>query len=184
MFGNLRQGNKILILHKSAPTLSIDSGIVETTSNIPMMGYYQQFGMPVDLSVRIGEKVVTYQRLPANMETAEVIEGVTGEQVIVACNKDSLVPIVQDLKQKSIDHLNAKAFHEQRIASCDSIYNQLNPEIAIKAAQDAEMRAMREEMERMRKQIETLKADSRTSQFQKPNQNEYNDSKSPKEPGR
>ena len=159
MFQNVRQGSQLYIIHTSSAALYVEPGLVESSNNMPFMGYFPGANMPaypIDVTVRIGDRVVTYQRLPASAESAEGTEQKTGEQVIVACSKDAVLGAIQELKQKSIDHLNSRAFHEQRIASCDSLYNQLNPEAAAKAAQEAEMAKMREEMARMRQQLDML----------------------------
>lgn len=157
MFQNLRQGSEIYILHKSIATMSVEVGVVETT-NMALIQYYPgmqipNMGVPVDITVRVGEKSATYRRLPATCVTAEGIENSTGEQVVLACTKEALLSVIQDLRQKSTDQINSIPFHQQRVASCDQLYNQLNPEAAAKAAQEAEMQGMREEMAKMREQM-------------------------------
>lgn len=156
----MRQGSQVYIIRKSTAVLNVEVGVVETT-NMALMQYYPgmqmpAMGVPVDITVRIGEKTATYQRLPATSVTAEGIENSTGEQVVLACTKEALLSVIQDIRQKSVDSINSVPFHQQRVASCDQLYTQLNPEAAAKAAQEAEMQNMREEMSRMRQLLEKL----------------------------
>lgn len=154
MFTNLRQGSSIYILHKST-TPFVDVGTVETVNNMPMLGYYPNMpAMPVDITVRVGEKVTTYQKLPANAEAVDVMEQTSGETVTIACSKDAISAEVQHLRQKSIETINSVDYHKQRITVCDTLLKQLNPEQAEKEAQQAELHSMKEQMLAMQKQMQ------------------------------
>lgn len=155
MFSNLRQGSQIYLLHKSAPTPFIEVGSVESTSNV-MVGYYPTMpNMPVNISVRVAEKVTPYQNLPPNADIADTTNN-TGETITLACSKEALNTEIQALKQKSIDTINSVDWHKQRIIACDNLLQQLNPEQAEKAKRDQEMEAMRKQMEQMAQTIAML----------------------------
>lgn len=158
MFANLRQGSQLYILHKSAPTPFVEAGSVENTSNV-MMGYYPSMpNMPINISVRTGEKVTPYQNLPPNAEVADATNNATGETITIACTKEALNAEIQALKQKSIDAINSVDWHKQRITACDNLLQQLNPEEKEKAQREQEMADMRKQMELMAKTIEQLNA--------------------------
>lgn len=153
MFANLRQGSQLYVLHKCASTPFIEMGSVESTSNV-MMGYYPSLpNMPINISVRVGDKVTPYQNLPANAEVADVTNNATGETITIACTKDALNTEVQAMRQKSIDSINSVEYHRQRISTCDALLQQLNPEQAEKAQREQEMQNMKSEMQEMRRQM-------------------------------
>lgn len=153
-FQNLRQGSQVFILHKSASPF-VEAGTVESIANMPMLGYYPNLPMmPLDMTVRVGEKVTPYQKLPANAEAVDVVEQTSGETVTVACSKEAINAEVQNLRQKSIEAINSVEYHKQRINVCETLLKQLNPEQAEKEAQQEEMRTMKEQMSAMQKQME------------------------------
>lgn len=142
MISNLRQGSQLYLIHKSASTPFVEMGSVESTNN--MVGYFPTMPtMPVTLSVRCGEKVTTYQNLPPNAEAADATNRETGETVTIACTKEAANAEVQSMRQKSIEAINSVEYHRQRIAVCDSLIQQLNPEQAEKAQQQKEMNELR-----------------------------------------
>ena len=155
MFSNLRAGNQVYILHKSQADLAIEVGTVETTS-VPQNTYGIYSGMmpfPIDINVRVGTQVIPYRGLPPNMETAEVKGQNSGDALLLATNKVAINNEVEKLKQASISALNMMDFHRRRIASCDAIHSQVNPEEAIKAQQQAEMQEMKQQMTAMQQQL-------------------------------
>lgn len=155
MFSNLRQGSQLYVLHKCASTPYIEMGSVDSTSN--MMGYYPIMpNMPVNISVRIGEKTTPYQNLPANAEVADVTNNTTGETVTVVCSKEALNAEMHNDRQKSIDAINSVDYHKQRVAAYDALINQMNPEVAEKQQRDQEMADMRSQMQQMAQTIAQL----------------------------
>ena len=153
MFANLRQGSQLYILHKTA-TPYIEVGSVESVTNIPMYGIYPTMPtMPVDVTVRVGEKLTTYKQIPANVDVANVTSPNTGEELCIATTKDCINNEVQTMIQKSIDTISSVPFHEQRVKSLKALYQQFNPEEAEKAQRDKEYQDMKTEMQEMRKQM-------------------------------
>lgn len=153
MFANLRQGSQLYVFHKCASTPYIESGSVETTSNV-MMGYYPSMPVPINISVKVGDKTAPYQNLPPNAEVADVTNNTTGETITIACTKEALNAEIQSARQKSIESINSVPYHQQRIKALDALYQQFNPEQAEKAQREQELRTMREDMVAMRKQME------------------------------
>jgi hypothetical protein len=135
----------------------------------------QQFGqapeMVVDITVRVGEQNVTYQKLPAAQDIADF--GPTGMQV-VSTSRVAMNAEVMAMKQKSIDHINSISYHQELIAGYDTILQALNPEYAEKQQQQAEINDLKEQMQVMAKSmtdlaglIADLKAEKRSSNIKK-----------------
>lgn len=164
MFSNLKQGAQLHILHKSANPY-VEIGTIESTTNVPIMGYYPNMpSIPIDITVRVGDKVTTYQQLPAGAESAEVIERSTGEQVFVACAKDAINSELNTMRQKSVETINSVEYHKQRIKSIDTLIGQLNPEILEKQQQAQEICDLRAQLADMRKLVEEMRASSSTKE--------------------
>lgn len=160
MFSTLRHGNQVHILHKSS-TPFVEFGTVETTPALPMIGYYPNMpSVPIDISVRIGEKVVTYQQLPANLDSAEVTDKATGEQVFISCTREAINNELQTMRQESVNSINSVPYHKQRINAIDTLVGQLNPEIAEKQQQAQEINELRAQLADMKKLVDELKASS------------------------
>lgn len=167
MFSTLRQGSQLHILHKTA-TPYVEIGTIESVSNLPMIGYYPNMPtFPMDISVRVGEKVTTYQQIPANAESAEVTERTTGEQVFITCTKDVLNTEIQSMKQKSIDAINSVEYHKQRIKACDMLIGQLNPEVVEKQQQAQEISELKALVASMKQQMELLQGERTSSNKRK-----------------
>lgn len=147
------------ILHKTG-TPYVEIGTIESITNIPMMYYPNMTAFPIDVSVRVGDKVITYQQIPANMDFAEVTDKSTGDQVFISCSKDSLNAELQSMRQKSIDAINSVEYHKQRIKSIDSLVGRLNPEIAEKQQQAQEISDLKNQLASMQQLIEEMRASS------------------------
>lgn len=112
--------------------------------------------MPINISIRVGEKTIPYQNLPPNAEVADATNNATGETITIACTKEALNAEIHSLRQKSIDAINSVDWHKQRIVSCDNLLQQLNPEEREKAQREQEMVEMRKQMEQMAHTIAQL----------------------------
>lgn len=155
MFSALHQGSQVYILHKAQPELSVETGIVETT-NAPQLQYGVYPGIipyPIDITIRVGNQVIPYKGLPPQLDVAEVKAQNSGESVLIANSKDAVNAEIDKLRQQSLAALNMQDFHQRRLASCDNVRAQLNPEEVQKAQQAAEMQEMRQQMQQMQKQM-------------------------------
>ena len=160
MFSNLRMGSQLHVLHKTG-TPYIEIGTIETTPSMPMLGYYPNMpSIPIDIQVRVGEKVTTYQQIPANAESADVVDKASGEHVCIFCTKDALNNELQAMKQKSIETINSVEYHKQRIKAIDMLVGQLNPEIAEKQQMGQEIGELKQQLQKMQQLIEDLKTSS------------------------
>ena len=155
MFANLRQGSQVYVFHKCASMPYVEMGIVENPNQFG--SYYQPVaGIPMCISIRIGEKTVSFTNLPPNAEVADVTNKQTGETITIACNRDAINAEIRSERQKSVDTLNSREYHEQRIVCLDNLAKQLNPEQAEKEAQQEELSRLKEQVATMSQSMNEL----------------------------
>lgn len=75
MFSNLRPNSQIYILYKDAsPRLDVGS-VVSVSMPVPKYPIQPMFGQPqemvVDITVKVNNQDVTYQKIPANLDIAD-----------------------------------------------------------------------------------------------------------------
>lgn len=155
MFANLRNGSQVYVFHKCASMPYVEMGIVEIPNQFGSL-YQPLAGFPMNINIRIGDKAVPFPNLPASAEVADVTNNQTGETITIACNKDAINAEIQSERQKSVDNLNSREYHEQRIVCLDNLAKQLNPEQAEKAAQLAELNNLKSQIAEMSTNMEEL----------------------------
>lgn len=155
MFFNVRQGSQLYILHKGASPF-VEVGTVDSVTSANNLYYPTLPTLPIDLTVRIGDKVMPFRQLPPNAESASVVSQSSGEEVCLACTKEAVNTEVQSLMQKSIDALNSVDYHKQRVEKCKTLLDQLNPEKVREAQQAQEISDLRSQIAHMQKMIETM----------------------------
>lgn len=166
-FQNLRQGSQVYILHKGLQPY-YEVGTVESIPSLQTMSYYQNLPMlPIDLSVRVGEKVIPYQHIPPTAESAKVTSQLSGEEVCVACSKEAISAEVEMLIHQSVDAINSVDAHKQRIETCKNLLNQLNPEQLQKAQQAQEIESLKGQLADMKEMMEKLLSEKNVSSFPK-----------------
>lgn len=166
-FQNLRQGSQVYILHKGLNPF-YEVGTVESIPSLQTMSYYQNLPMlPIDLSVRVGEKVIPYQHIPPTAESAKVTSQLSGEEVCVACSKEAISAEVEMLIHQSVDAINSVDAHKQRIETCKNLLNQLNPEKLKEAQQAQEIESLKGQLADMKEMMEKLLSEKNVSSFQK-----------------
>ncbi len=155
-FQNLRQGSQVFILHKGLNPF-YEVGTVESIPAMQTMSYYPSLPMlPMDLSVRVGEKVIPYQHIPPTAESAKVTSQLSGEEVCVACSKEAVSAEVEMLISQSVDAINSVEAHKQRIETCKNLLNQLNPEKLKEAQQAQEIESLKGQLADMKNMVERL----------------------------
>lgn len=158
MFQSLRQNSQIYIFHKgNKPVLEI--GYV---NNIPITKPKYQvpptFGqaqeMIVDIQVKIGDQLVNYSGLPAQLDIADSYSN--GDNVVISDNREAMNAEILSFKQKSQDIVNNIDLHKSIIEGCDLILNSLNPEFAEKKQQQDEIKTLKTQMTDMSNNLATL----------------------------
>lgn len=157
-FQNLRQGSQVFILHKGL-TPFYEVGTVEQMPSTQMLQYYPNLPMmPIDMTVRVGEQLIPYRQIPPTAESAKVTSQTTGEEVCLACSKESISAEVELLIRQSVDAINSIDAHKQRIETCKNILNQLNPEKVKEAKQAQEIDNLKNQVTDLSKTIAELTA--------------------------
>lgn len=142
-FQNLRNSNQLYVLTKdSVPTLEIGK-VTSVSVPVPKYGnagmYNQE--MIVDITADINGTSTSFQKLPAMSDIADF-----GNNIVISCNKEAMNSEITAMKQRSLDVINSVETHQNIIKGCDSILEQLNPEIVEKQKQEQENKALREEI--------------------------------------
>lgn len=159
MFQSLRANNIIYILHKGNKPYVETGTVVNVTPPMPKFNVPPQYGQPqefvVDLTVRIGDQTVTYQKLPANVDIADFGNNT---QIVLSTSKDAMNSEVASLKQKSVDIIASIDSHKEIISGCDEILQALNPEFADRQRNEKEMSEMKSQMAQMAQQMSNMMA--------------------------
>lgn len=158
MFQSLRQNSQIYVFHKGN-TPSLDIGQI---TNIPVakpkyavpVSFGQTQEMVVDLVVQLGNQVVNYTGLPAQLDIADSFSN--GETVVVSDSREAMNAEILSFKQKSIDTINSIETHKSIVTKCEEILNSLNPEYAEKKQQQGEIQNLKSQMSDMSKSLATL----------------------------
>ena len=158
MFQSLRQNSPIYIFHKGQKPL-LETGTI-TNVPVPRAKYpsIPNFGQPqemiIDLTVKVGDRILNYSGLPATAEIADSTSN--GDSVVVSDSRGAMNAEIFSYKQRSIDIINSVEQHKAIIAGCDSILNDLNPEYAQKQQQQEELSNLKEQMNIMSQNMKSL----------------------------
>lgn len=158
MFQSLRAGSSIYILHKNGNPELEKGTVVNVSPPMPKYTVQPVFGQPqemvVDLTIKVNNQDMNYQKIPANAEIAEF--GLNG--VVLSDSRDAMNAEVMNLKNRSLEIVGSVDFHKGVIECCDKILESLNPEFAERQAQQNEINALREQMQELMKMNRDLLA--------------------------
>ena len=154
MFGQLRINNPLFVLTKQgSPSLEIGT-VVSVTAPMPQLSSIGQPTMyTVDVTARINDQNITYQKLPANMDVADFAGN---GNVVVACSRESMNSELQAMRQRSVDVVNSVDYHNGMIQAIDKIIQDLNPEEAEKLALQKEVTDLKGQMLQMSQSVNAL----------------------------
>lgn len=158
MFQSLRQNSQIYIFHKgNKPLLEIGT-ITNMPIAKPKYAVPTTFGQPqemiVDLVVKVNNSIVNYNGLPAQLDIADSYSN--GESIVISDSREAMNAEILSFKQKSVDTINSIELHQNIIAGCDEILNNLNPEYAEKKQQQDEILTLKSQMTEVSKTLATL----------------------------
>lgn len=154
MFGQLRINNPLFVLTKQgSPSLEIGT-VVSVTAPMPQLSSIGQPTMyTVDVTARINDQNITYQKLPANMDVADFAGN---GNVVVACSRESMNSELQAMRQRSVDVVKSVDYHNGMIQAIDKIIQDLNPEEAEKLALQKEVTDLKGQMFQMSQSVNEL----------------------------
>lgn len=78
--------------------------------------------------------------------------------IVISCSREAMNSEVSAIRQKSLDELNRRNYHENVIAGCDKILTVLNPEFAEKQRQEQEIATLKGQMSEMSRSMADLMA--------------------------
>lgn len=161
MFQNLRTNNQLFILHREENPFVEIGTVVSVSAPKPKypvpspIGAMPQMEMVVDVVVGVNGQNTTFQNLPAGADIADF--GQNGN-IVISCSRDAMNSEVSAIRQKSLDELSRRNFHENVIAGCDKILTALNPEFAEKQRQEQEIASLKGQMSEMSRNMADLMA--------------------------
>lgn len=129
MFSALRQSGRVYILTKG-DTPALKTGVVQSvTSPVTkfgtqlMPGQFQQDTV-IDLTVKVGDELLTFKQLPS----ASVIA--SSGNMVVSESRDAMVAEVENMMRTSKEVLESVDYHRNALEACESIMCSLNPRLA------------------------------------------------------
>ena len=154
MFGQLRINNPLFILNKQgSPSLEVGT-VVSVTAPMPQLSSVGQLTMyTVDVTARVNDQNVTYQKLPANTDVADFAGN---GNVVIACSRESMNSELQAMRQRSVDVVKSVDYHNGLIQAIDKIIQDLNPEEAEKLALQKEVTDLKGQMLQMSQSVNAL----------------------------
>ena len=147
MFSGIRQNSLFYILEKGE-NLDLKIGQVVSVSN--PQPRYNQFGttptyttqpeMVVDIKVKVGEDILDFKQLGANLTIAN------SGNVVVSDSKEAMSSEVESLLRNSKQIIESIPYHEKVINVCDAMLRELNPQFAKEKEQEEKIGALEERM--------------------------------------
>lgn len=147
MFQGVRQGGIFYILEKGED-IKLKIGQVVGVSN-PQPKYNQFGAVPiynqeqekvVDVKVKVGEDVLEFKQLNANMNIAN------SGNVVVSDSKEAMSAEVEGLMRNSQQIIESVSYHEKVVVFCDSILRELNPQFAKEKEKEEKMAVLEGEV--------------------------------------
>jgi hypothetical protein len=102
----------------------------------------------------VGDTTYNLNAIPAQLDISDSFSN--GESLVISDSRDAMNSEVISQKQKSIDIINSKPYHEQLIVAYDKIITDLNPEVAEKQAQQREIAELRNQVNEMNRNMSLL----------------------------
>lgn len=158
MFQSVRPNSPIYVLHKG-DNPRLETGYV-VNQPIPKPKYQipHNFGQPqemiVDLVIKLNDVSINLNSIPANLDIADSYSN--GESIVISDSRDAMNSEIISLKQKSLDILNSKQYHETLVKQYDKILSDFNPEMAEKQAQQQEIASLKSQIEEMSRNMALL----------------------------
>lgn len=161
-FSQLRLNSTIYILHKDATPYIEVGQVVNVTAPMPSVGTLPNLGQPitytVDVTVKVNDQTSLYQKLPANADAADFA---ANGNVFISCTRDGINTEVQAMRQRSADVLSSIEYHKGVIGVCDTILQQINPEMQEKAQQQQEIASLKQQISELMGLISELRTSSK-----------------------
>ncbi len=135
MFQQLRQGNPFYIINREDGVRAEVGQVTSVTSPQPKFPNTFNPYMPlpagtemfVDLKVKVGEKILEFEKLPAVMTMVDFTE--QGKPIIVCSSRDAANEKLRLIREDSKQIVESCAYNQKVIDDCDVAISLFNPEI-------------------------------------------------------
>lgn len=155
MFRSLRPNSSLYVLKKDTMTFEIGT-VISVSSPVPKYQMQPTFGqtqeMVVDITARVGDQDLTYQKIPADLDIADF----GNNNIVITDNRDAMNVEVTSIKKRNTDIVNNIEHNKELIIKCDEILTQLNPEFAEKQAQQKQINDLQAQMLEMSKGLASI----------------------------
>lgn len=159
MFGNLRIGTPLYVLHKNEPRLEVGE-VIFVGQPIPQYGTTYSGGYPiagqkmvVDIKVKVGEDEINLQKLPTDLQVADYIES----GMVVSESRDAILVEVENIRKNSQRVIESVDEHRSILEKCDTLIQELNPQAKQDAERSKEIETLRSEIKGFRSDMEDIK---------------------------
>lgn len=137
--------------------MKLETGYISSQPSVHPKNQMMQFGQQefvADIVVRVGNNTISLKGLPAQMDTSDTY--IDGESIVVSTSREAINAEITSEKQKSINIINSKPYHEDRIVKLDAILSTLNPEFAEKQVQKEEIAELKNQVGSLTAQVSRL----------------------------
>lgn len=157
MLSALRAGTPIYLLYKdgmryAAGTVQQISGQYPNTA----MNYQQPFApgsnILVDITVDVGGKTETFQRIPLNSSIAEFPE----KGVLVSETREGIINEVTAMRNTRVAAIQQMPKLQQEVEACDNLLLELNPQLRKEQEQAGKIARLEQQLAGMSDQIAAL----------------------------
>ena len=132
MFSALRQGSIIYILEKGEnPVLKI--GQVVSITQPSYSNNFLMNGSTIDINVKVGDQNMDFKNVPSSQSVANY------NNVVITETKELMSTEVDNMLQSSKSIVDSVTYHNNVIASCESILKDLNPRFAREKERDEDI---------------------------------------------
>ena len=115
-------------------------------------GYQFQPEYIVDVSIKVGDDVLTFKQLPANLDIADFPAN-SGQRVVVASNRELIRAEIEAVLANSKAIIDSAPKHERIAGKCEEILDSLNPSLAKEKEQEETIKALQGEVVELREML-------------------------------
>jgi len=157
MFKDLRLNTPFYILYRGEKPC-LETGMVQSVSQpMPKMPtnynamYPQQPEMVVDIRIKVGDNILTFEKLPANSIIADF--SAASQNMVVSSSRDSLKTEVEVMQAQSRTIVESVSYHEGVVVECDNILKELNPTYAKEKEYESEIKGLSEKIQQLEQKL-------------------------------
>ena len=151
MFKDLRPNAPFYVFDKGddvglqvGAVASVSQPVVKPQANFNS-GYQFQPEYIVDVSIKVGDDVLTFKQLPANLDIADFPAN-GGQRVVVASNRELIRAEIEAVLSNSRAVIDSVDRHKETVGRCEGILNGLNPSFAKEREQEETIKDLQEKI--------------------------------------